>query len=81
MAHSAVAVEMGVLRSTVSSIWKNRDKYHQAAAPTSSTTSLVLCGSKMYCTAVVRERKIGGDDRMLDGTGVLWVVQGENWCW
>ncbi|XP_076063381.1 uncharacterized protein LOC143038238 isoform X3 [Oratosquilla oratoria] len=46
MAHSAVAAEMGVPRSTVSTIWKNRDKYHQAAASTSSTTSLVLRGSR-----------------------------------
>ena len=46
MAHSAVAAEMGVPRSTVSTIWKNRDKYRQAAASTSSTTSLVLRGSR-----------------------------------
>ncbi|XP_076035908.1 uncharacterized protein LOC143021925 isoform X5 [Oratosquilla oratoria] len=38
--------EMGVPRSTVSTIWKNRDKYRQAAASTSSTTSLVLRGSR-----------------------------------
>ncbi|XP_076034130.1 uncharacterized protein LOC143020965 [Oratosquilla oratoria] len=46
MAHSAVAAEMGVPRSTVPTIWKNRDKYRQAAASASSTTSLVLRGSR-----------------------------------
>ncbi|MPC48209.1 hypothetical protein E2C01_041977 [Portunus trituberculatus] len=30
--HSVVALQMGVPRSTVSIIWKNRDKYHETAA-------------------------------------------------
>ncbi|MPC37102.1 hypothetical protein E2C01_030576 [Portunus trituberculatus] len=32
IAHSVVAVQMGVPRSTVSTIWKNRDKYNETAA-------------------------------------------------
>ncbi|MPC60849.1 hypothetical protein E2C01_054908 [Portunus trituberculatus] len=32
IAHSVIAVQMGVPRSTVSKIWKNRDKYHKTAA-------------------------------------------------
>ncbi|MPC19769.1 hypothetical protein E2C01_012694 [Portunus trituberculatus] len=32
IAHSVVAAEMGVPRSTVSTIWKNRDKYCETSA-------------------------------------------------
>ncbi|MPC52215.1 hypothetical protein E2C01_046077 [Portunus trituberculatus] len=32
IAHSVIAVQMGVPRSTVSTIWKNSDKYRETAA-------------------------------------------------
>ncbi|MPC61714.1 hypothetical protein E2C01_055789 [Portunus trituberculatus] len=34
IAHSVVTVQMGLPRSTVSTIWKNRDKYCETAAST-----------------------------------------------
>ncbi|MPD01254.1 hypothetical protein E2C01_096773 [Portunus trituberculatus] len=43
IAHSVVAVQMGVPRSTVSTIWKNRDKYRE----TTASYSDVLRGSRL----------------------------------
>ncbi|MPC83881.1 Tigger transposable element-derived protein 1 [Portunus trituberculatus] len=46
IAHSVVAVQMGVPKSTVTTIWKNRDQNRETAASTTSVTSLVLRGSR-----------------------------------
>ncbi|MPC72903.1 Tigger transposable element-derived protein 1 [Portunus trituberculatus] len=44
--HSIIAGQMVVPRSTISTIWKNQDKYRETAASTISTTSLILRGSR-----------------------------------
>ncbi|MPC36864.1 hypothetical protein E2C01_030330 [Portunus trituberculatus] len=58
IAHSVVAVQIGVLRSTVSSIWKKRDKYCKTAA------SVFISKSVLYTTLVTMTKKrgsIGGE--------------------